>query len=354
MKNMLTERNKALIDNITNEDYQNNLSDIPNELCNHAYIQGLLIYNNFASISGEINALFETKDEKLFVWTHDENVESGVIIKVNLSVKEVPFWKNISSIIWMALQHADKFEFISTAWFEYKWIYNFSPKVKMSDQTFFNVGLLESLSISSGKIVKATDIGNLASKIELMVRDDVAYTALMSLCSSLIQHPICLTCELSHYPHHNHLFKKPEIWEHAMIIPNIEMAIVQACKCAEGILGQPPNSKNKQSVYKHKADWKEKLGLDPDSNFEKANMSYWEFYNRLFFDLRNPSAHSSGTMRYEIEREKTVQAQCFAAIIVDHYFEMNELNLERAQKKLKFNVNFLDRAGEDISARSIK
>lgn len=39
MKNMLTERNKALIDNITNEDYQNNLSDIPNELCNHAYIQ---------------------------------------------------------------------------------------------------------------------------------------------------------------------------------------------------------------------------------------------------------------------------------------------------------------------------
>ena len=41
---------------------------------------------------------------------------------------------------------------------------------------------------------------------------------------------------------------------------------------------------------------------------------------KLFFDLRNPSAHSYGNIHYELERNRTVQAQCFAAIIIREYF----------------------------------
>ena len=41
----------------------------PNDLCKNAYVKGLLIENSFNPKVGEINELFETEYEKLFVWT---------------------------------------------------------------------------------------------------------------------------------------------------------------------------------------------------------------------------------------------------------------------------------------------
>lgn len=227
----------------------------PNEVCNNAYIKGLLIENSFKPQVGEINELFETEYEKLFVWTHDKNENSAIVIDVNLAVKDTPFWKNICSVMWMAMQYAHAFEGISSDWFEYRWIYYFDSEKNLDNQVFNNLEQFDEIYLKSGRIIKATDIGKLAPEIELMLRDDKAYTALMMLCNSFLQHYICLICELSSHPYHDHLSEEPEIWEHASIIPNMEAAIVQACRSVEGILGEPPNSKKQAAVFKHKEKW---------------------------------------------------------------------------------------------------
>lgn len=326
----------------------------PNDVCKNAYLKGLLIENSFNPKVGEMNVLFETEYEKLFVWTHDKDENSAIVINVDLKVKDIPFWKNAGSVIWMVMQYADAFEGISSDWYEYRWIYYFDSDKNLSEQVFNNLAQFDEIYLKSGRIIKATDIGNLAPEIELMLRDDKAYTALMMLCNSFSQHYICLICELSSHPYHDHLSEEPEIWEHAAIIPNMEAAIVQACRSVEGILGEPPNSKKQTAVFRHKEKWIDLTGIDPDSIFEKANISYFDFYYKLFFDLRNPSAHSYGNIHYELEKAKTVQAQCFAAIIVRDYFHKHVLDLNEAQKTLNFNLNLLERVSDNMSTKLTK
>ena len=326
-------------------------SNPPNDVCKNAYIKGLRIENSFEPQVGEINELFETEYEKIFVWTHDKNENSSIIIEVNSTVKEIPFWKNIAGVIWMAMKYTTDFEGISSNQFEYKWIYYFDPNKKLFEQVFGNLDQFDEMYLKNGIIKKATDIANLAPEIELMIRDDKAYTALMLLSNSFIQHYICLNCELSSYPYHDHLSEEPEIWEHAAIIPNMEAAIVQACRSVEGLLGEPPNSKKQSAVIKHKNKWKELVDINPDDTFEKAKMSYWDFYYKLFFGLRNPSAHSYGNINYKLEKAKTVQAQCFSAIIVQAYFRKHTLHSDEAQRKLKFNFDLLARVNEDRNTK---
>ena len=77
----------------------------PNDVCKNAYLKGLLIENSFNPKVGEMNVLFETEYEKLFVWTHDKDENSAIVINVDLKVKDIPFWKNAGSVIWMAMQY---------------------------------------------------------------------------------------------------------------------------------------------------------------------------------------------------------------------------------------------------------
>ncbi|MCI5950748.1 MAG: hypothetical protein MRZ63_00335 [Anaerostipes sp.] len=326
----------------------------PNDVCENAYVKGMLIENSFNPQVGEMNELFVTEYEKLYVWTHDKDEYSAIVINVDSTVKDIPFWKNIGSVLWMAMQYANVFEGISSDWFEYRWIFYFDQEKSLSEQVFYNLDQFDEIYIKNGRVIKATDIGNLAPEIELMMRDDKAYTALMMLCNAFLQHYICLMCELSSHPYHNHLSEEPKIWEHAAIISNMEVAIVQACRSVEGILGEPPNSRKQAAVLKHKEKWIELTGINPDSIFEKANMSYLDFYYKLFFDLRNPSAHSYGNIHYDLEKSKTVQAQCFAAIIIRGYFHKHILALDEAQKKLNFNMNLLDRVSENVSTKLTK
>ena len=97
--------------------------DPPNNQCKNAYIKGLLIENSFEPRISEINKLFETNYETVYVWTYEENKYSVIVIDVDLEVKELPIWKNIGSVIWLALQYTDNFQWNSADFFEYKWMY---------------------------------------------------------------------------------------------------------------------------------------------------------------------------------------------------------------------------------------
>lgn len=100
----------------------------PNDVCKYALVKGILIENSFNPKVGELNELFETEYENLFVWTHDKDENSAIVINVDSKVKDIPFWKNICSIIWLAIQYANAFEGISSDCFEYRWIITLNPE----------------------------------------------------------------------------------------------------------------------------------------------------------------------------------------------------------------------------------
>ncbi|WP_236914172.1 hypothetical protein [Clostridium sp. Cult2] len=134
----------------------------------------------------------------------------------------------------------------------------------------------------------------------------------------------------------------------------MESAIVQACRCAESILGEPPNNKKFSRILAHKQKWIDTIGINPDEIFERAELSYWEFYLRLFDELRNPSAHSYGDIHFNLERKHTIDAQCFAALILQGYIEKSVKYLEEAMNILKFDKNFLNRVQENMSTKLTK
>lgn len=308
----------------------------PHETCHIAYIMGIRIENSFGPEVGELNPLFEAGNEVVYIWTHEENQNSAIVIDVNKEVKQAQFWKTLCSVIWLAMHYERAFEggLISDWKLEYRWIYDFSQYKPLEKCVFNNLQQFDDAYMTSGKVIKATNLAALAPEIELMLRDDRAYASLMMLNNSFKQHPICLICELSDHPYHDHLSEEPEIWDHAYVIADMENAIIQACRSVEAILGEPPNTKNQNGVIRHKDRWKELLGINPDDVFVKSGTTYLEFYYDLFFSLRNPSAHSYGNIHYDLAREKTVHAQCFAAIIVCEYFRKNELDLESAKQRL--------------------
>lgn len=329
--------------------------DPPNSVCNHAYVKGLSIENSFNPTVGEYNYFFKTQDEKVFVWTHTKDTYSALVITVEEKIKEKTFWKDLLTVIRLSLSYVEAFENVGDGVFEYKWIYYFDRhKTKIENAVFYNTSELDQKFITNGRLIKATLLSQIAPVIELLLRDDRAFVAISMLEASFTTHYICLLCELSKYPYHDHLTEKPEIWEHANIIPSMEVAIVQACRGVEAILGEPPNKDKKSAVFRHKEKWISIVGIHSEDLFEKANKSYLEFYYDLFFELRNPSAHSYGNIQFDLERKKTIQAQCFAALIIRAYVQKNILDVEDAQQKLYFNQEFLKRIPEDMLTKLTK
>jgi len=323
----------------------------PNSVCNHAFVRGLSLENSFNPIVGEYNYFFKTQDEKVFVWTHTKDTYSALIIEVQEEIKEKPFWKNLLTVIWLSLSYKEAFEIVFSGeeTFKYKWVYHFDPKkTKLRDAIIYDTPALEKQFITDGRLIKANLLSQAAPVVELLMRDDKAFASVSMLKSSFLLHYFCLICELHKNSHPHHPSYEPEIWEQAGIIPSMEAAIVQACKSVEAILGKPPNKEKKGALLRHKRKWIALLGIKPEGLFEKANKSFFDFYYDLFFDLRNPSAHSYGDIQFNLERRKTIEAQCFAALIIDAYIQNNTLDLSDAQEKLDFNQEFLSRVREDM------
>jgi hypothetical protein len=90
-------------------------------------------------------------------------------------------------------------------------------------------------------------------------------------------------------------------------------------------------------------------GIEPDSIFAKSNMSYWRYYLKLFDKLRNPSAHCLGDIHFDLERKHTIEAQCFAALVLRGYITCNEIHFDDAIDALAFNRNLLNRVMPNIS-----
>lgn len=326
-------------------------SDVPNGVCNHAFIKGISIENSFGPKVGEYNFFCQIGKESIFLWTYKKDTNSALVSHVDSSLKDDEFWKTAGNLLWLANTYYHAYEEASTEFIpDYKWMYYFDPSTSTVDNTvFYELSKLERNFMSNGTILKATDIADYAPLIDLLCRDDKAFTALSLVCTSFCTHRCCLICEMSEHPWHDHIAEEPKKWEQANMLPSLEVAIVQSCRAVEAIIGEPPNRNKEGKVVKHKQHWIDTVGIDPDSQFTKAGMSFLDFYYELFFELRNPSAHSYGNIHFELKRKRTVEAQCFAAIIIRDYIAMHMLDHDAAIERLKFNKSLLDRVSSKMS-----
>lgn len=339
-----------------NEQKQKYPSDVPNEVANHGFISGYLIENSFEPTVGDYSHLCKIGYENLYVWTYEKDSYSVLVSETDLSVKALPYWKTASYLIWLSRMFYNAFECASYDDLpDYKWMYYFVPgKTKIDEVVFYNPSDLGTLFLATGTVIKMTDVAAYAQVIDLLLRDDKAYTALAMTFSSFCTHPCCLTCELSQNPWHDHIADEPSFWKQVETLPKLESAVVQACRAVEAIIGEPPNQKKQGKVHAHKQHWIQTIGVNPDDIFDKAQMSYLDYYYKLFFELRNPSAHSCGNIHYDLLRKQTVEAQCFAAIIVREYIRTNMTDEEQAITSLNINKELLARVSENMSTQITK
>lgn len=324
----------------------------PNEKCHHAFIRGLSIENSFGPSVGDYVPLFGNEYETVYIWTHTLNKNSAIVVDVERSVKDQPSWRTIMSAVRLALRYIEAFENGLAAFdgLEYKWIYHFdSHKTSLDNATIYRTYEFDRQFIQDGRVVKASLFTDLSPYIELFLRDEKAYTAISLLNASFDFHSFCLLCALSKHPFRSHIAVEPEIWEHLEIVPKMEASIVFACRSIESILGQPPNRSKRRSIMRFKEKWIELIGIDPEDTFDLSETSHLDFYYHLFSTLRNPSAHSYGNIRYDIERIKTVQAQSFAARIVSNYIEKSAKDVEESMSVLNLNQELLSRVSRTMS-----
>lgn len=331
-------------------------SDVPNEVARHGFIRGYLIENSFEPTVGDYNYLCKIGFEKIFVWTYEKDSYSALVSETDLNVKTLPYWKTASHLIWLSRMYYHAFECAANEDLpDYKWMYYFVPGETTIDHVvFFGLSEFESEFLGTGTVMKMTDIAGYAQVIELLLRDDKAYTALSMVFSAFCSHYCCLTCELGQTPWHDHIAEEPSIWKRAEMLPKLESAIVQSCRAVEAIIGEPPNQSKQGKVQAHKQHWIDTIGVNPDDIFEKAKMSYLDYYYKLFFQLRNPSAHSYGNIHFDLLRKQAVEAQCFAAIIIREYIRTNMLGEEQAIDELSFNRDLLAKVSDNMSTEITK
>ncbi|WP_404456872.1 hypothetical protein LG329_19630 (plasmid) [Virgibacillus necropolis] len=321
-------------------------NDIPNNVCNHAFIQGIKFENSYKPNVHDFVPLMKCDDEELFLWTHTKDSYTALVSRVSKNVKDRNFWKNIGTVIQLAYSYSREFE--HTLELEYRWCYYFDSNKLISEQEIYDCDDAERYSLLNGTILKLNDLYLISPIIELLLRDDKAFTAVSTFYASMNSHYCCLMCELGRYPYKKHLSHEPEFWEQANLISDYEAAIVQACRCVEALIGKPPKKENRNRLLEHKQKWINQIGINPDDTFPKSETTYIDFYYNLFA-LRNDAAHSYGTIPFELERKQTVNAQCFASLILDGYVTKNVLLEEIVIGKLNINQKLIEKVDETMS-----
>ncbi|MGZ9774088.1 hypothetical protein ACXY7N_26435 [Bacillus toyonensis] len=317
-------------------------TDIPNDVCNHAFIKGIKFDNSFMPKVHDFVLLMKCGDEELFLWTHTKDSYTALVSRVSKDVKNKNFWKNIGTVIQLSYSYSTCFE--HTMDMEYKWCYYFDSNESISEQIIYG-GDSDRYSLLNGTILQLTDLSELSPLIELLLRDDKAYTAMSNFYASMKTHYCCLICELGRKSYKNHPSHEPELWEQANLISDYEAAIVQACRCVEALIGKPPRQDNRSRFLEHKQKWINQIGINPDDKFTNDETTYMDFYYKLF-ELRNAAAHSYGTIPFDLERKQAIDAQCFASLLLDGYVTKNVLSEEIIIRKLIINQKLLEKVDE--------
>ncbi|WP_158294574.1 hypothetical protein, partial [Halomonas urmiana] len=113
-------------------------------------------------------------------------------------------------------------------------------------------------------------------------------------------------------------------------------------------LGKPGNRDSHQKLSRVKKRWNGAVDLNPDDSFAAAGKSYLDYYYELF-QLRGQSAHSFGSIPFELTRQLTIEAQSFAWEVLVAYFRKHSLSVEDAAEDLELNLELVESEPENWS-----
>jgi hypothetical protein len=164
------ETRRAEIIDAHNESYP---ADPPNSDCYHALITGVLIENGTLPRKGDYRYLMSWGLEKIYLWTHTANSETGLVSEVGVSIKEQNVWKSFASSIRIAIGLASVLE--TSLEVEYHWIYRFDPANDLQKQDFQNKSRHTGLGMSV--IKKIRDIYLMSPILELLDRSESFFVA---------------------------------------------------------------------------------------------------------------------------------------------------------------------------------
>jgi len=316
-------------------------ADVPNEVCRHAVISGILVENSPGFKVGEIIPLMKLPHEKIYVWTNRRNENSSILSEVDTSIKNMGFWTNAGHVFKLAHAYESWFEHIIEG-YNYHWIYYFDPALRVEDSEFLNDNHVFAGTFN-GSVKKATFFQSVAPLVDLMVFDEKFFTATSLMVQSMEFHLCCFWCEFQTGGYIMHPSHEPLYWEQASVLPLMESAIVQACRCVEGILGKPGRNRERM-----KQRWWDVLGTDPNDPFFKTDTTFLDYYYRLF-ELRNDSAHSYGSVVFQTTRQKTIEAQCFAWLILASYLTKHSKSNDEACKSICLNLELMQQVHPEMS-----
>ena len=306
--------------------------DPPDELFNKALLSGIIFSNTIDLKDGNYFPFFEINKEKAFLWKPKKVNYNVLIIEICPHVKDEKFWRTLATILEFAISYDSLFEIMTEC--NYNWLKNFHPKIRQQDLQFLEFNDYSAKFSGLGKETKF--VKNLSPFIELLHRDELFYSMWMNLYSSFNSHHFCLHCayELNGYQMHpNH---ELPIWQRAQAIPAMEIAIVQSTRAVEAILGKP--GRKEQRVLNR---WQSAITIDPNDVFYIANMNYLDYY-KLLFDIRGDAAHSLGALSFDVRRNMTIEAQCFAFEIMSNYYQKNRLCTAKAVTILNLNYQLIN------------
>lgn len=318
----------------------------PNSQFNFAIISEILIHNSFFPKISELNEIFKLPNEQIFVWTHSENQYSKILSKANLNVIDKNYWKTFGMILKLTRALTTHFEDIINP--NYHWVKDFNPSSKPYDLVHaeferfrndeFNFKFEVDQIIKKGNVFNLNFFYENADLIASLVYDERFFWSVMHLVSSLENHWYCHTCELS--PPHLRSHPTHDFDKHyeVLVLPRLEIAIIQAVKAIEGILGQP--GKNKKRRVER---WESSLSISYNEPFRETGKTNLEYHDYLVNDLRNKVAHNLINKPFKFNRAETVNAQFYAWMIIHDYFGKKLLTSINGINALNFNQDLQKR-----------
>jgi hypothetical protein len=224
----------------------------------------------------------------------------------------------------------------------YNWIYGFDPRKPVVEQVFWDRYSVQ--ETFGGVLWPAERLYDCASILELLARDERFYVVCQNFVSSMENHWFCLHCALQTEGHNMHDNREPEVWERAALIPRMDVAIVQATRAAEAMLGQPASLKRHGGTDDRLLErWRDALALDPFETYGLGGTSFYDFYRQRYFDQRNLAAHGQKRVRFEATRAMTIAVQSFAWIILHNYWLRHSVPMEEAAARLRLEGSLRSR-----------
>ncbi|MBA3073685.1 MAG: hypothetical protein FP831_08825 [Anaerolineae bacterium] len=303
----------------------------PNEKCHFALITGILTNRETEKNITRFLPFFQVGIENVYIWDQTKNNIAVFVVDVNYSLIPVTYWKNLASIIEITYAISTSFENVIEC--SYDWIYNFDSNLPIADNKFLYQENFERLS---GVILNYDFFVRHSPIMELLIRDECFYVMCANLLASFNNHRFCVQCAFTPIEYQTHANHEIPVWEVAQAIPRMEVAIVQATRSVESALGKPGKKDISKKTNRITERWKSKIDIDPNSIYSIAGKPFLEYYYDLF-DARNNAAHSLGQFPYKTSRQITIEAQCFAWLIVINYLNKNKLSLDEAKERLLFN-----------------